>query len=91
MSHATARTARRRAVATAVGANVRRARQASGRTVDELADAAGVARSTWYHVERGTRSGDAVTRERIAAALDSDVATLFAPPPVENEHAGAAA
>jgi transcriptional regulator with XRE-family HTH domain len=85
------RTARRRAVAASVGARIRAARIGTGRSVDDLAATSGVARSSWYAVESGRRSGDVVTRERIATALGVPIAELFAPPVSGVDRTGAAA
>ena len=62
----------------ALGARIRSMRQARRLTLRELADRAGVTESFLSQVERGVASPSIASVQRIARALDTSIAELFA-------------
>ncbi len=60
--------------------NVRESRAARALSLEELAAKSGVSRSMISLIERGESSPTAVVLEKLAAALDVTLASLFAPP-----------
>jgi transcriptional regulator with XRE-family HTH domain len=61
----------------AVGEALRRRRQAQGRTLREVADAAGVSLTYLSEVERGRKEASSEVLEAVCAALDLGLAELF--------------
>ena len=61
----------------AVGEALRRRRQAQGRTLREVADAAGVSLTYLSEVERGRKEASSEVLEAVCAALDLGLADLF--------------
>jgi transcriptional regulator with XRE-family HTH domain len=61
----------------AVGEALRRRRQAQGRTLREVAEAAGVSLTYLSEVERGRKEASSEVLEAICAALDLALAELF--------------
>jgi transcriptional regulator with XRE-family HTH domain len=72
---------RLRAVQLRVGRHVQRLRRARGLTQDGLAEKTGYDLKRLSQVERGRINPSLATLERIARALDVDVADLVARPP----------
>lgn len=70
-------------LASAVGNRIRRLRRARGWSVRELADAAGTSRRMLTRVELGQANPSLLMVDRIAAALDTDVAALVVPEPAD--------
>jgi transcriptional regulator with XRE-family HTH domain len=68
----------RHPVLTALGAAIRKRRKAQGLSQEELAQAIGMDRSYMGQVERGENSVAILPLAAIAAALGTDMATLFA-------------
>ena len=68
------------ALATAIGARVRRERQARQWTLDELAEAAGVSRRMLVNVEQGAANPSVGTLLRLGDALGVGLPTLVGPP-----------
>jgi transcriptional regulator with XRE-family HTH domain len=68
----------RHPVLTALGAAIRHRRKALGLSQEELAQAVGMDRSYMGQVERGENSVAILPLAAIAAALDTDMATLMA-------------
>ncbi len=62
---------------TIVAANIRRLRQASGRSQEEFAEVCNLHRTYIGAIERGERNITLKTLERIAAALKVDVISLL--------------
>ena len=60
-----------------VGELIRHYRIESGLTVDEIAEMAGVDRSTWYRIEGGTVDSTLSRIEEVAAALGVPVDYLL--------------
>lgn len=54
-----------------------RARKEAGLTQKQVATAAGIDRSFYTHIERGTRTPSLLTAIRIAEILNKDVGQLF--------------
>ncbi len=52
-----------------IGANVRRLRDESGRSVIDLAAAAGIERNYWYEIERGDKHASVATLAAVAREL----------------------
>ena len=61
----------------AVGEALRRRRQAQGRTLREVADAAGVSLTYLSEVERGRKEASSEVLEAVCAALHCHLADLF--------------
>ena len=61
----------------AVGEALRRRRQAQGRTLREVADAAGVSLTYLSEVERGRKEASSEVLEAVCAALHLGLADLF--------------
>jgi transcriptional regulator with XRE-family HTH domain len=61
----------------AVGDALRRRRQAQGRTLREVADAAGVSLTYLSEVERGRKEASSEVLEAVCAALHCHLADLF--------------
>ena len=61
----------------AVGEALRRRRQAQGRTLREVADAAGVSLTYLSEVERGRKEASSEVLEAVCAALHCRLADLF--------------
>jgi transcriptional regulator with XRE-family HTH domain len=61
----------------AVGEALRRRRQAQGRTLREVAEAAGVSLTYLSEVERGRKEASSEVLEAVCAALDLSLAELF--------------
>ena len=61
----------------AVGDALRRRRQAQGRTLREVADAAGVSLTYLSEVERGSKEASSEVLEAVCAALQLALADLF--------------
>jgi transcriptional regulator with XRE-family HTH domain len=61
----------------AVGEALRRRRQAQGRTLREVADAAGVSLTYLSEVERGRKEASSEVLEAVCAALELALAELF--------------
>jgi XRE family transcriptional regulator, stress-response regulator len=61
----------------AVGDALRRRRQAQGRTLREVAEAAGVSLTYLSEVERGRKEASSEVLEAVCAALDLALAELF--------------
>jgi transcriptional regulator with XRE-family HTH domain len=61
----------------AVGEALRRRRQAQGRTLREVADAAGVSLTYLSEVERGRKEASSEVLEAVCAALQLALADLF--------------
>ena len=61
----------------AVGEALRRRRQAQGRTLREVAEAAGVSLTYLSEVERGRKEASSEVLEAVCAALDLALADLF--------------
>jgi transcriptional regulator with XRE-family HTH domain len=61
----------------AVGEALRRRRQAQGRTLREVADAAGVSLTYLSEVERGRKEASSEVLEAVCAALHLGLAELF--------------
>ena len=61
----------------AVGEALRRRRQAQGRTLREVAEAAGVSLTYLSEVERGRKEASSEVLEAVCAALDLGLAELF--------------
>jgi transcriptional regulator with XRE-family HTH domain len=61
----------------AVGEALRRRRQAQGRTLREVADAAGVSLTYLSEVERGRKEASSEVLEAVCAALQLGLADLF--------------
>lgn len=79
------------ALAVAIGARVKRERQARGWTLDQLAAAAGVSRRMLINVEHGTVNPSVGTLLRISDALGVGLPALVEPPqpkPVKVTRAG---
>ena len=68
---------RDRRLLAAFGAAVRRLRVAQGLSQEALADRAGIHRTYVGDVERGTRNVSLINIERLAVALDVDLAGLM--------------
>ena len=68
------------ALATAIGARVRRERQARQWTLDELAEAAGVSRRMLVNVEQGAANPSVGTLLRLGDALGVGLPALVGPP-----------
>ena len=66
------------------------ARRARGLTLDRLADISGVSRAAFSKIERGDASPTAALLGRIAAGLETSVASLFADAPESHPSAGRA-
>lgn len=63
-----------------IGWNVRLLRVAKGLSQDDLALSAGIERAYVGYLERGTKNPTATTLQKLAAALDCNVAELFNEP-----------
>jgi transcriptional regulator with XRE-family HTH domain len=59
-----------------VGLNLQRLRREKGLSQEELADRAGIHQTYLSGVERGKRNPTVVVLQRIAEALDADIADL---------------
>ncbi len=82
------------ALATAIGARVKRERQARQWTLDQLAEAAGVSRRAVVNVEQGVANPSVGTLLRISDALGIGLPALVEPPaprPVKVTRSGAGA
>ena len=62
-----------------IGANLKELRGSKGLSQEELAHRAEVHQTYLSGVERGKRNASVVVLQRIAVALDSDIAVLTAP------------
>jgi transcriptional regulator with XRE-family HTH domain len=63
-----------------VAENIRRFREASGKTKTELCASIGMSRAFWDDVENGTKEPSVSTLERIASALSTTVRELVTEP-----------
>ncbi len=61
--------------------NLRRLRVAKDISQDDLAHMADIERAYVGHLERGGKNPTVVTLEKLAAALECDIAEFFAPVP----------
>lgn len=61
--------------------NLRRLRVAKGVSQDDLAHMADIERAYVGHLERGAKNPTVVTLDKLANALQCDIAELFAPAP----------
>jgi len=66
--------------------DLRKARKAAGFTQKELADLAGIDRSTYVHIERGDRLPSLKAAAGIARALGKSIEEIFSPYDVLNQH-----
>lgn len=70
-----------------VAARIKELRAKSDKSVDELAEAAGITFNTWYRFERGEAIKEFGAKlDAIAAALGVDVALLTKPQKVKENH-----
>lgn len=60
-----------------IGLNVQRLRRAKGYSQEELAERADVHQTYLSGVERGKRNASVLVLQRIAVALDADIADLM--------------
>jgi transcriptional regulator with XRE-family HTH domain len=60
-----------------IGLNVQRLRRAKGYSQEELAERADVHQTYLSGVERGKRNASVLVLQRIAGALDADIADLM--------------
>ena len=63
-----------------------KARKTAGLTQKELADLAGIDRSTYVHIERGDRLPSLKAAAGIAKALGKSIEEIFSPCDVLNQH-----